>query len=440
MTSTPSTDTPQGRFETNEAAGEIRTPAAPSAEARAPFDPDMPYATAAGWPVYDIEPIGFRGLLGLPDGSRCEFDWHHDGRTRTYHVRDEDLSLVNTPPPVSGGASTCDRPGQADAAVAEAFQARVQPWLMACFGPEISGDREERNHRFLEEALELVQSCGCTASEAHQLVDYTFARDVGEPRQETGGVMVTLAALCLANGLDMHDAAEVELARIWTKVDKIRAKQAAKPKHSPLPVVEEEEENPCADVLRGLASYLGVGGYNAATVDPREFDRKIRDGIDIVVTPFVRDAERYRKLRNTGAAPNGTLHLEQSLVFVGTNLDRFLDCALAGKPIAPSQAVEMDPTKWPELPKEWSPEAALRAAVPRELEGWRAGFQAARDLAEAVCVRREFGLREVHSPAQAADALADTIGRLSEMDLPAPPTAAPSKGMGNWEPVSRLAE
>lgn len=58
---------------------------------------------------------------------------------------------------------------------------------------------------------------------------------VGEPAQEVGGVMVTLAALCLANGLDMHAAGETELARIWTKVEAIRAKQAAKPKHSPLP-------------------------------------------------------------------------------------------------------------------------------------------------------------------------------------------------------------
>lgn len=115
------------------------------------------------------------------------------------------------------------------------FQARVQPWLMACFGAMIAGDREERNHRFLEEALELVQACGCTADEAHQLVDYVYGRPVGEPHQEAGGVMVTLAALCLANALDMHEAGETELARIWTKVDAIRAKQAAKPKHSPLP-------------------------------------------------------------------------------------------------------------------------------------------------------------------------------------------------------------
>lgn len=117
------------------------------------------------------------------------------------------------------------------------FQQRVQPWLLECFGAEIAADRMERNHRFLEESLELVQSLGCTASEAHQLVDYVFGRPVGNPPQEVGGVMVTLAALCLASGLDMHEAGEVELARVNAPglAAKIRAKQAAKPKHSPLP-------------------------------------------------------------------------------------------------------------------------------------------------------------------------------------------------------------
>ena len=107
--------------------------------------------------------------------------------------------------------------------------------MMACFGPEIAADIQERNHRFLEEALELVQACGATASEAHQLVDYVYGRPVGDKHQEIGGVMVTLAALCLAQGQNMHAAGETELARIWTKVEQIRAKQAAKPKHSPLP-------------------------------------------------------------------------------------------------------------------------------------------------------------------------------------------------------------
>lgn len=116
------------------------------------------------------------------------------------------------------------------------FQQRVLEWLMACFSMEICRDRQERNHRFLEEALELVQSLGCTQSEAHQLVGYVFSRPAGEPKQELGGVMVTIAALCYPNDLDMDAAAETELARVWKKIDVIRAKQAAKPKHSPLPV------------------------------------------------------------------------------------------------------------------------------------------------------------------------------------------------------------
>lgn len=117
----------------------------------------------------------------------------------------------------------------------EPFQARVDPWLITCFGQRIARNKRERNHRFLEEALELVQSTGCTKSEAHQLVDYVWGRPAGDPPQEVGGVMVTLAALCLAQKLDMHANGETELARIWTKVEQIRQKQAAKPKHSPLP-------------------------------------------------------------------------------------------------------------------------------------------------------------------------------------------------------------
>jgi len=56
------------------------------------------------------------------------------------------------------------------------FQRRVQAWLMECFSMEVCRDKTERNHRFLEESLELVQALGCTKDEAHQLVDYVFGR------------------------------------------------------------------------------------------------------------------------------------------------------------------------------------------------------------------------------------------------------------------------
>jgi hypothetical protein len=117
------------------------------------------------------------------------------------------------------------------------FQNRVWLWMHECFGGKVAADRIERHHRFLEEALELVQALGCSKSEAQQLVDYVYSRPVGEPVQELGGVMVTLAALSEACDMDMQDAGLLELVRISdaSTMSKIRAKQAAKPKHSPLP-------------------------------------------------------------------------------------------------------------------------------------------------------------------------------------------------------------
>lgn len=122
-----------------------------------------------------------------------------------------------------------------EAAPRPTFQARVDPWLLECFGEEIARDKVERNHRFLEESLELAQSCGCIEEDARALVDYVYGRPKGDAFQEVGGVLITLAALCLAHGFDMHAAGEEELARIWGAIGKIRAKQAAKPKGSPLP-------------------------------------------------------------------------------------------------------------------------------------------------------------------------------------------------------------
>jgi hypothetical protein len=116
------------------------------------------------------------------------------------------------------------------------FQQNVWTWTQACFGETIARDTVERNHRFLEESLELVQANGCTKEEALMLVDYVFNRPVGEPSQEVGGVMVTLAALCNAAGLDINRASETELTRIWLKLDAIRLKQQDKPKNSPLPI------------------------------------------------------------------------------------------------------------------------------------------------------------------------------------------------------------
>jgi len=122
-------------------------------------------------------------------------------------------------------------------AAEEKYQARVYEWMQQCFEPDVIDDTVERNYRFMEEALELCQSLGATKQDAYRLADYVFGRPIGEPAQEVGGVMVTLAALCNTAGLDIIECSEDELKSVWNNIEKIRAKQAAKPKgvKSPLP-------------------------------------------------------------------------------------------------------------------------------------------------------------------------------------------------------------
>ena len=117
------------------------------------------------------------------------------------------------------------------------FQGWVGKWMLDCFTPEIAADIVERNDRFLEEALELTQACCYNRARAHALVDYVFNRPIGDSSQEVGGVLVTLAALCNPNQIDMELAGQTELNRIFQPeiMEKIRAKQKTKPTGSALP-------------------------------------------------------------------------------------------------------------------------------------------------------------------------------------------------------------
>lgn len=111
----------------------------------------------------------------------------------------------------------------------EKFQAQVVAWFKFCFTDEAEKyELEERSVRFAEEAIELVQTCGTPAEKLHRLIDHVYARPVGEFEQEVGGVSTTLAVLCAAKGANLVDCAFNELARIWTKIPVIRAKQKEK--------------------------------------------------------------------------------------------------------------------------------------------------------------------------------------------------------------------
>lgn len=109
------------------------------------------------------------------------------------------------------------------------FQARCMKWILAWLQSNLVWNKQERNQRFLEEALELVQSLDMDRETAHKLIDYVFDRPKGEPKQELGGVMNTLAILSETNSMGMWEAAEQELTRCWNDIDKIREKQKGKP-------------------------------------------------------------------------------------------------------------------------------------------------------------------------------------------------------------------
>lgn len=110
------------------------------------------------------------------------------------------------------------------------FQERVAPWMETCFGAKITNDPHERNLRFIEEALELVQSLELSKEAAHFMVDYVYSREKGDPPQEVAGTIISLAALCIAHHIDMQAEGDKELARIWPLADKIRERQKTKPR------------------------------------------------------------------------------------------------------------------------------------------------------------------------------------------------------------------
>lgn len=117
------------------------------------------------------------------------------------------------------------------------FQVAVKNWLLTCFGEKIANDKLERVDRYLEESFELAQSLDYSKERLIELIEYVYNRPKGEPKQELGGVMVTLAALCHAHNLDLEKSAceEYSRANIPEIMERIRIKQASKPTGTALP-------------------------------------------------------------------------------------------------------------------------------------------------------------------------------------------------------------
>ena len=110
------------------------------------------------------------------------------------------------------------------------FQVKVGQWVCSTFGFANLNNTKERATRVVEEALKLAQSVGVDREMMHELVDYVFGREKGDPQQEIAGVAITLSAVAQSLGVILERAAARELERIQKPEvqDMCRAKQEFK--------------------------------------------------------------------------------------------------------------------------------------------------------------------------------------------------------------------
>ena len=95
--------------------------------------------------------------------------------------------------------------------------------------------------------------------------------------------------------------AQMYAHRIGENPDQVVIPLYRKPATS-ISAAELERLQQCEDVLRSLACSLSAGGYNADVVDPVVFEKKIRDGIDMLIAPLTAENERLQALADSGVS------------------------------------------------------------------------------------------------------------------------------------------
>lgn len=108
-------------------------------------------------------------------------------------------------------------------------QAKLAEWAAAAFGPEHAASIPQRGVRMLEEAIEAAQAAGVDLAMAHKLLDFVYARPVGDLRQELGGLALTTLLLAHSAGTSAEAEERRELERVMSKApEHFRARNEAK--------------------------------------------------------------------------------------------------------------------------------------------------------------------------------------------------------------------
>lgn len=109
------------------------------------------------------------------------------------------------------------------------IQWRVGHWLLECVGKEVAEDLDERNHRFAEEAFELLQACGYTLDQLEAMARHVYVKEPGKVEVEAADVLICLVPLASAHGFDLGRVTMNRIDINWENIDKIREKNRTKP-------------------------------------------------------------------------------------------------------------------------------------------------------------------------------------------------------------------
>lgn len=110
----------------------------------------------------------------------------------------------------------------------DVLQDQVFQWTRDTFGPETLAIHE-CVRRFLEECIELAQAEDLPKEVVINLVHHVYSKTKGDPRQEVGGVGITLLAYCGAARISAHDEEVREFQRVLSiPVDEFRRRHNLK--------------------------------------------------------------------------------------------------------------------------------------------------------------------------------------------------------------------
>mgnify|MGYP006420646733 CR=1 FL=1 len=123
-------------------------------------------------------------------------------------------------------------------------QQLIHKWCEDRFG-ELFFNSGERMNRLLEEVVELAQAEGFSKEYVEKFTNHVFSREADEPKNEIGGVVVTLMSYLSSKGYNINNVAMNEYQKIkkYSREDIIKRHQRKVDNGIGLPISKNNNKN-----------------------------------------------------------------------------------------------------------------------------------------------------------------------------------------------------